>query len=373
MSMNVAKGLAGVVVDETRICKINKDDNHLYYYGYEINDLTKQGNYEEVSYLLSYGELPNANQLESYKFQMANGRPLSGTLKKALELVPKSADPMDVMRTACSLLGSLQPETKENNQFEIGARLANFFSSALIYWLRYHRSGKRIDTETGEDSVAGHFLHLLHGKSPDPLQRKALDVSLIIYAEHDFNASTYAGRIAASTLSDVYSCFTAAIAALRGPLHGGANARVMAMLEQFQSADAAERALLDMISKKARVFGFGQRAYATADPRSPINRTWARKLSEAAGDMVLQEVAERIEDVMWRERKIFSNLDYYTAVIYRRCGLPMEIFPPMFLIARTCGLIAHIAEQRANNKLIHPSSRYVGPEPRDYSPIDQRC
>jgi len=361
--VDVAKGLEGVVVDETRICKINKDDNLLYYFGYEIKDLTEHSSYEEVSYLLTHGELPSRGELAKFRSLAASGRALPAPLKTSLEAIPAAADPMDVLRTGCSMLAAVRPETPKNT-LEAATPLSHVFTSMLLYWWQFHRSGRRIDTETAETTVAGHFLHLLHGAAPDELHRRALDVSLIVYAEHDFNASTYAARIAASTLSDLYSCLTSAIGTLRGPLHGGASARVMQMLDRYKSADAAEAGILDLLANKGRIFGFGQRAYSTADPRNAINRMWADKLSQADGDRLLFLVAERIEQVMAREKKMFANLDYYTAVIYRLCGIPAELFPPIFLIARVPGLVAHVMEQRAHNRLIHPSSKYIGPAPR---------
>jgi 2-methylcitrate synthase len=361
--VEVAKGLAGVVVDETRICKINKDDNLLYYFGYEIRDLTACLSYEDVFYLLVEGALPTPEQRDELKQTMAAGRLLPDPIRTVLEVIPANADPMDVLRTGCSLLASLRPDSPKNLR-ATAAPLGNAFVSMLLYWWHFHKSGKRIDTESGEDSVAGHFLHLLHGKKPNELHRRAIDVSLIIYAEHDFNASTYAARIATSTRSDLYSSIIAAIGTLRGPLHGGANARVMEMLERFKTADEAEAGVRDLLANKGLIFGFGQRAYSTADPRNAINKEWALRLSNAAGDPSLFDMAERIEQVMDRNRKMFANLDYYTAVLYRLCGLPTPLFPPMFLIARVPGLIAHIAEQRANNRLIHPSSKYIGPDPR---------
>ena len=361
--MEVAKGLAGVVVDETRICKINKDDNLLYYFGYEIRDLTDRVTYEDVFYLLLHGDLPTSPQREELERGMATGRALPDPIKVLLEAIPGNADPMDVIRTGCSFLASLRPESPKDI-FAVALPLGNAFVSMLLYWWHFHQSGKRIDTESGEPTTAGHYLHLLHGKKPDELHRRAVDVSLIIYAEHDFNASTYAARIASSTRSDLYSSLVAAAGTLRGTLHGGANARVMAMLDRFKSADEAEAGIRELLANKGLIFGFGQRAYSTADPRNAINREWARKLATAAGDQMLLEVAERIEQVMDSERKMFANLDYYTAVVYRLCGIPTPLFPPMFLIARVPGLIAHVIEQRANNRLIHPSSKYIGPEPR---------
>lgn len=360
----VAKGLAGVVVDETRICQIDKDRNLLHYFGYEIQDLTKNASYEQVSYLLTNGEMPTDQELAHYKAKMAAARELPAPLRTVLEQIPANANPMDVIRTGISFLGSIAPETEDNDLAAISSGLAAVSSSILLYWLHFAQSGQRIETETGEDSAAGHFLHLLNGKAPTEEQRRALDVSLIVYAEHDFNSSTYAARIAASTKSDIYSCLVSAVGTLRGPLHGGANAAVMRMLDKFPSPDEAETAVLDMIANKKLIFGFGQRAYATADPRNAINRAWAKKLAQSAGDMNLYDVAERVEAVMDREKGMFANLDYYTAVIYRHLGLPTEIFPTMFFISRTCGLVAHVAEQRANNRIIHPSSAYIGVEPR---------
>ena len=361
--MEVAKGLEGVIVDETRICKINKVDNLLYYFGYEIQDLTKHSSYEDVFYLLTHGELPNEEELRDFRQSTAFGRVLPAPLKTLLEATPAAADPMDVLRTGCSLLAAFRPETPKNT-LEVATPLSLFFSSMLLYWWQFHHSGKRLDTETKEASVAGHFLHLLSGAPPDEMHRRALDVSLIVYAEHDFNASTYAARIAASTLSDIYSCLTSAIATLRGPLHGGASARVMQMLDRYKSPEEAEAGILELLANKGRIFGFGQRAYSTADPRNAVNKEWADRLSRASGDRSSFLVAERIEEVMAGERKMFANLDYYTAVIYRLCGIPAELYPPMFLIARVPGLVAHITEQRAHNRLIHPSSKYIGPAPR---------
>ena len=365
--MEVAKGLEGVIVDETRICKINRDENLLYYFGYEIRDLTEHATYEEVFYLLTHGELPNPEALRDFNQGMELGCVLPAPIKALLEITPAVSDPMDVLRTSCSMLAAFRPEI-QTNTLEVAAPLSHFFSSTLLYWWQFHRSGRRIDTGTKEASVAGHFLHLLNGTPPDEMQRRAFDVLLIVYAEHDFNSSTYAARIAASTLSDLYSGFTSAIGTLRGPLHGGASARVMRMLDRYKSPDEAEAGVLELLANKGRIFGFGQRAYSTADPRNAINREWANKLSQMSGNRMLFLVAERIEQVMAREKKMFANLDYYTAVIYRLCGIPAELYPPIFLIARVPGLVAHLTEQRAHNRLIHPSSKYIGPAPRPLPP-----
>lgn len=372
MSVTVFRGLDGVVVDETAVCLADKQNNQLYYRGYAIEDLAEYATYEEVAYLLIYGRLPNRTELDEYKRRLTGLRELPDKLKIALEQLPQEADAMDVLRTGCSVLGTLEPETKSYGLVEIGNRLTACLPSMLYYWYLFHHSGRRIGTETSGDSVAGHLLHLLHGKPGDELTRRAIDVSLIIYAEHDLNASTFAARVATSTLSDAYSAYVAAISTLRGPLHGSANANVLELISRFGSPEEAEAAVMEILAKKMRTPGFGQRAYSTADPRNAVNKRWAKKLSEAAGNMLLYDVSERIEAVLMREKRMFANLDYYTATIYKLCGLPTRLFPPMFFMARVCGLVAHIAEQRANNRLIHPSSRYIGPAPTKFSVLDER-
>ena len=364
--LTVPRGLDGVIVDETRICRPDKATDRLYYRGYAIEDLARAASYEEVASLVVDGELPDEAALAAYRQAVQRARALPAPLAGVLELVPGTTHPMDVLRTGCSLLGNLEPETKENDLRAIGIRLSACLPSMLFYWHHFHRSGKRIETDTGETDLAGHLLHLLHGRAPDALARRAIEVSLIVYAEHDFNASTFAARVAASTLTDAHSAFVAAIGTLRGALHGSANAAVLRFLQQFESPDKAEPAVLEMLAQKKRIPGFGQRAYAKSDPRNAINREWAKRLADARGSGSLFEVAERVESVLMRERGMFANLDYYTALIYKDCGLPAELFPPMFLLARVCGLTAHIAEQRANNRIIHPSSSYVGPAPRAY-------
>lgn len=359
----VMRGLDGVIVDETAVCLADKQTDRLYYRGFAIEELAERCAYEEVAHLLMHGDLPDAAALGAFKRELATQRELPEALKTVLERLPADADAMDVLRSGCSVLGSIEPETGDYGPLEIGGRLMACFPAMLFYWHHFHRSGQRIETAAGDDSVAGHLLHLLHGRAPDALTRRAIDVSLIVYAEHDFNASTFAARVASSTLSDVYSAFVAAIATLRGPLHGSANAGVLAMVSRFRSPGEAEAAVMEMLAKKVRTPGFGQRAYSNADPRNAINKQWARQLSEARGDRLLFDVSDRIEAVMRREKGMFANLDYYTATIYRLCGLPVALFPPMFLIARVCGLVAHIVEQRRNNRLIHPSSRYIGPAP----------
>ena len=365
-SMTVPRGLDGVIVDETHICHPDKETDRLYYRGYAIEDLARNASYEEVAYLVVNAELPDRGQLADYRTAVQRARALPQALATVLELVPKQTHPMDVLRTGCSMLGNLEPETGENDLRAIGIRLSACLPSMLFYWHHFHASGKRIETDTGEADLAGHLLHLLHGRAPAGLMRRAIEVSLIVYAEHDFNASTFAARVAASTLTDAHSAFVAAIGTLRGALHGSANAAVLRFLGQFESPDQAESAVIEMIAQKKRIPGFGQRAYSKADPRNAIKREWAQKLARECGGEKLYGIAERVESVLMRERSMFANLDYYTALIYKDCGLPVQLFPPMFLLARVCGLIAHIGEQRANNRIIHPSSSYVGPAPRPY-------
>ncbi len=364
--ITVPRGLDGVIVDETRICFPDKTTDRLRYRGYAIEELAQHASYEEVAYLVVNGELPDAAQLNSYREAVQRFRALPQPLATVLELVPKETHPMDMLRTGCSMLGNLERETKENGLDTIGIRLSACLPSMLFYWHHFHATGKRIETDTGESDLAGHILHLLKGGAPAALSRRAIEVSLIVYAEHDFNASTFAARVAASTLTDVHSAFVAAIGTLRGALHGSANAAVLRFLEKFESPDQAEAAALKMLAQKERIPGFGQRAYSRSDPRNAINREWADRLAEEHGDRRLFDIAKRIEDVLMRERGMFANLDYYTALIYRDCGLPIGLFPPMFLLARVCGLVAHIAEQRANNRIIHPGSHYIGPAARPY-------
>ena len=369
---SIARGLDGVVVDQTAVCLADKQSDRLYYRGYAIEELAESAVYEEVAYLLIYGKLPTRSQLEAYQHQLGELRLLPQPIKAVLEQIPAASDPMDVLRTGCSMLGSLEPESKEHSLVDIGNRLVACLPSMLFYWHHYHHTGMSIDTHGVERDAAGHILYLLHGVTPGTVSRRAIDVSLIVYAEHDFNASTFAARVASSTLSDAYSAFVAAISTLRGPLHGSANAGVLRFISKFKSADEAEAAVLEMLTKKARIPGFGQRAYSNSDPRNAINKAWAKKLCEQAGDLLLYDVSNRIEEVLMRQRKMFANLDFYTATIYAQCGLPLALFPPMFVLARACGLIAHIAEQRLNNRLIHPSSKYIGPEPRRLPGLEER-
>lgn len=359
-------GLAGVVAGETSICTVGKEGVGLTYRGYSIEDLAEKSTFEEVAWLLLYGTLPTHAELESYKIKLTALRGLPSALKTVLEQLPKGAHPMDVLRTGCSALGCIEPESKERDQFQIANRLLAIFPSMLLYWFHFANSGKRIETQTSDPNIASHFLHLLHGTPPSELHVRAMDSSLILYAEHEFNASTFAARITASTLADFYSAITSGIGALRGNLHGGANEAAMELIEKFQTPDAAEAGLMEMLGEKQLVMGFGHRVYKISDPRSPVIKNWAKKLGQALGDEKIYAISERIEQVMWREKKLFPNLDFYSAAAYRFCGIPTQLFTPIFVIARTSGWSAHIMEQRGNNRLIRPTADYIGAEPRPY-------
>lgn len=368
-----AGGLAGVVAGQTAISTVGKEGVGLTYRGYAIEDLAQNATFEEVAWLLLKGELANRAQLTEYRRTLSALRNLPSALKAILEQLPPTTHPMDVLRTGCSALGCLEPEGPQRDQHQVANRLLAAFPSMLLYWHQFHRQGKRIETATDDPSVAGHFLHLLTGKIPEDLQVRALDAALILYAEHEFNASTFATRITTSTLADFYSAITSGIGTLRGPLHGGANEEAMALIDRFKTPAQAETALMEMLGRKELIMGFGHRVYRTSDPRSPIIKEWARKLAAATRDNRLYSVAERIESVMWREKKLFPNLDFYSAPAFHFCGIPISMFTPLFVIARTSGWSAHIMEQRANNRLIRPTAEYIGHAPRKFIPIDQRA
>ena len=365
-------GLAGVIAGETAIATVGKEGVGLTYRGYSIHDLAEHATFEETAYLLIHGKLPTHTELGNYKQKLMDLRGLPNGLKTILEHVPGEAHPMDVMRTGCSALGTMEAENDTSGLFHIADRLTACFGSMLLYWYHFHTNGKRVDVETGDETTAGHFLHLLHGKQPDELQRRAVDVSLILYAEHEFNASTFAARVATSTLSDFYSAIAAAIGTLRGPLHGGANEASMALISQFRTPDEVEAAILDMLAKRQLIMGFGHRVYKISDPRSDIIKRWSQKLSEASGDKMFYEISEHIEQVMWREKKLFPNLDFYSASAYHLCGIPTLMFTPIFVMSRITGWAAHIIEQRSDNRLIRPRAEYIGPDPRPFAPIGER-
>ncbi len=365
-------GLAGVIAGETAICTVGTEGVGLTYRGYGIDDLAEHAGFEEIAYLLIHGKLPTQLELNGYRRTLIGARGLPDGLKTVLEQLPGDAHPMDVLQTGCSVLGTIEQETEDTNQSDIADRLVASLPSMLLYWYHFHTSGRRIEVETDDDTTAGHFLHLLHGREADELQRRTVDVSLILYAEHEFNASTFAARVAAATLTDFYSAVSGAIGTLRGPLHGGANEAAMALIERLDSPDEAEAVVLEMLTTKQLIMGFGHRVYTVSDPRSDIIKSWSRKLSEASGDMTLFDVSERVEEVMWREKKLFPNLDFFMASAYHLCGIPTPMFTPIFVMGRIAGWAAHIFEQRSDNRLIRPGAEYIGPESTAYVPIEER-
>lgn len=366
-------GLRGQVAGETRLCTVGKEGAGLTYCGYDVRDLAANARFEEVAYLLLHGgELPTAAELSAYQAKLRGLRELPAPLREVLERIPASAHPMDVMRTGCSMLGNLETETDFSRQQDVADRLLAVFPSIITYWWRYAHAGVRIDTQSDADSIGGHFLQLLHGRTPSALHEQVMNVSLILYAEHEFNASTFTARVCASTLSDLHSCITGAIGSLRGPLHGGANEAAMAMLERWQSADEAEQAILGMLARKDKIMGFGHAIYRTSDPRNEVIKAWSRRLADEVGDTVLYPVSERVDTVMWREKKLFPNADFYHASAYHFMGIPTPLFTPIFVMSRLTGWAAHVMEQRANNRIIRPSADYVGPALRAYQPIAAR-
>jgi 2-methylcitrate synthase len=365
-------GLAGIVAGETAICTVGKEGMGLTYRGYSINDLAAHSTFEEVAFLLLRGQLPTAGELAAYHKTLSSLRGLPAPLKTVLEQLPATTHPMDVLRTGCSALGCLEPEGQGRDAMQVANRLLATFPSMLLYWYQFSHCGKRIETQTDDPNMAAHFLHLLLGQTADNARVRALDSSFILYAEHEFNASTFAARVTTSTMSDFYSAICSGIGALRGPLHGGANEWAMELIEKFKTPDEAEAGLLEMLRQKKLIMGFGHRVYKHSDPRTAPIKELARKLARHEADRNLFAIAERIEAVMWNEKGIFANLDFFSAVAYRFCDIPTSLFTPIFVIARTSGWAAHIMEQRANNRLIRPTAEYTGSEPRSFVPIWQR-
>lgn len=365
-------GLAGIVAGDSAICLCGVEEQSLRYRGYSIEDLAEKGSFEEVAWLLLRGKQPTHKQLEEYKRKLKGLRDLPSALKSVLELLPANSNKMDILRSGCSVLGNIEPEKAEQDPFHVADRLIACLSSILFYWLHFQSTGKRINLNTPEDTISGNILYLMHGKSPSDEQRRCLDVSLILYAEHEFNASTFTVRTIASTLSDFYSAICGGIGALRGPLHGGANEAAMALIEKFKNPGEVENGIKQMLANKQLIMGFGHRVYTKSDPRSIIIKKWVQKLSEKAKNKHLFPIAEAIEKVMWKEKGLFPNLDFYSALAYHYIEIPTPLFTPLFVMSRISGWSAHLLEQRANNKLIRPVSNYIGPEALVWIAIEKR-
>lgn len=365
-------GLRGQVAGKTALSTVGISGSGLTYRGYDIKDLANKCQFEEVAHLILKGHLPNKTELADYKTLLKGQRGLPQALKEVLERIPKDAHPMDVLRTGCSVLGNLETEESFDAQHTVTDRMLACFPSIICYWYRFSHDGERIDVETDDDSIGGHFLHMLHGKKPETLHEQVMHVSLILYAEHEFNASTFTARVCASTLSDMHSCVTGAIGSLRGPLHGGANEAAMDMIEQFSSPEDAEKQMMGKLERKEKIMGFGHAVYSDSDPRNDIIKQWSKKLSEQVGDKNLYAISERCEEVMWREKKLFCNADFFHASAYNFMGIPTKLFTPIFVMSRLTGWAAHVMEQRADNRIIRPSAEYTGEEPRDVPAIEAR-
>ncbi|MED5385696.1 MAG: 2-methylcitrate synthase [Pseudomonadota bacterium] len=365
-------GLRGQVAGETALCTVGKTGTGLTYRGLDISLLAEKAKFEEIAYLLLKGDLPTQTDLDRYINKLKRLRHLPQKLRDMLERIPASAHPMDVLRSGCSMLGNLETETDFSGQDEVIDRLIAVFPSIICYWYIFSHKGTRLSTDLDDDSIGGHFLHMLNGEAPSELFRQVMNVSLILYAEHEFNASTFTARVCASTMSDMHSCITAAIGSLRGPLHGGANEAAMEMIQNWSSPDEAEKELLGILERKEKVMGFGHAIYRKSDPRNTIIKRWAKKLADHTGDALLYPVSERCEEVMWREKKLFCNADFFHAPAYHFMGIPTKLFTPIFVMSRVTGWAAHVKEQRADNRIIRPSANYIGPETSEWIDIENR-
>ena len=366
-------GLRGQIAGQTALCTVGKTGSGLTYCGYDIADLAENTVFEEVAYLITKGgELPNQSQLDEYSSKLKTLRGLPDALKTVLENIPADAHPMDVMRTGCSFLGNLETEKDFFEQDHHIDRLLAVLPSMICYWYKYSHESVKIETETDDDSIGAHFLHMLSGEKPAELFEKVMHVSLVLYAEHEFNASTFTARVCASTLSDIHSCISGAIGTLRGPLHGGANEAAMALIEKFNGPDHAEEEVLGMLGRKEKIMGFGHAVYKESDPRNVIIKKWSKQLSDFVEDQKLYAISERCEEVMWREKKLFCNADFFHASTYHFMGIPTKLFTPIFVMSRLTGWAAHVKEQRGNNRIIRPSAEYAGPDARTVVPIQER-